>query len=319
MTNPDNAVGTNAAYGGRTSANAFNDGLASFGRGILNGWACLPSSGLKVTIGGQSGVRDVAIAQDDNGNNTTINNISGSPIEVTIGAAPGTNSRIDSIVAYVDNPPEGADTEADNPDACGLIVVPGTVSSSPSAPNNSTIRSAITADGGAGTTAYYVVIANILMSSGTTDITSNLITPGIGATVVGAFSRYINGTQSIIAWTGANLQVNNKDFDDVGCTYDSGTHAITITKGGVWVFTASAGVCGSGANNYGGLSLNVNNTTITTVRARGNSDFPASSTFSSVVMVKPGDVVTAFVAGSADVSNSTRQMSNFSGACIMPV
>lgn len=185
MTNPDNAIGTNAAYGGRTSANAFNDGLASFGRGILNGWACLPSSGLKVTIGGQSGVRDVAIAQDDNGNNTTINNISGSPIEVTIGAAPGTNSRIDSIVAYVDNPPEGADTEADNPDACGLIVVPGTVSSSPSAPNNSTIRSAITADGGAGATAYYVVLANVLMASGTTDITSNLISSGGNAQLDG--------------------------------------------------------------------------------------------------------------------------------------
>lgn len=185
MTNPDNAIGTNAAYGGRTSVNAFNDCIAGLSRGILSGWACVPSSGLKVNIGGVAGTRDVAIVQDDNGNNTTINNISGSPIEVTIGAAPGANSRIDSIVAYVDNPPEGSSDKVDNYEVCGLIVVAGTVAANPSAPDNSAIRSAITADGGAGATAYYVVLANVLMASGTTDITSNLISSGGNAQLDG--------------------------------------------------------------------------------------------------------------------------------------
>jgi len=177
-TNPNNAVGTNGAFGGRTSANAFNDGLAAYSRGILSGWGCTPSSGLTVTIGGDGNTRDVAIAEDNAGNKTTVNNISGSPVSVTVGNAPNNNSRIDSIVAYVDNPPTGTSTVTDNYGACGLIVVAGTVSSSPSAPTESAIRTAITADGASGTTAYYVVLANITVASGTTSITTSNIQAG---------------------------------------------------------------------------------------------------------------------------------------------
>ena len=55
MANPNNAVGTNGAFGGRTSVNAFNDVLATFtGRGVIQGWAVTPSTGLKVNVGGQS-------------------------------------------------------------------------------------------------------------------------------------------------------------------------------------------------------------------------------------------------------------------------
>lgn len=181
MTNPNNAVGTNGAYGGRTSVNAFNDDLSVYSRGIMSGWACTPSSGLVVTLGGDGTNRDVAIAQDNAGNKTTINNISGSPISVTIPAAPASNSRIDSIVAYVDNPPEGSATVADNPAACGLIVVSGTAAANPTAPIESTIRSKITADGASGATAYYVVLANVTIASGTTTITSSNITAGSNA------------------------------------------------------------------------------------------------------------------------------------------
>lgn len=178
MTNPNNSVGTNGAFGGRTSVNAFNDGIAAYSAGILSGWVCEPDSGLTVVLGGDGNTRDVAIAEDNAGNKTTINNISGSPISVTVGAAPNSNSRIDSIVAYVDNPPTGSSTATDNYGACGLIVVAGTVASTPVAPNESTIRSAITADGGSGTTAYYVVLANITIASGVTDLTSSEISAG---------------------------------------------------------------------------------------------------------------------------------------------
>lgn len=178
MTNPNNAIGTNGAFGGRTSVNAFNDGVASYSAGILSGWACEPSSGLTVILGGDGNTRDVAIAEDNAGNKTTINNISGSPVSVTIGAAPNTNSRIDSVVAYVNNPPTGTSTATDNYGACGLIVVGGTASSTPSAPSESAIRAAITADGASGTTAYYVVLANITISSGTTDLSSSNISAG---------------------------------------------------------------------------------------------------------------------------------------------
>ena len=176
--NPNNAVGTNAAYSGRTSVNAFNDDLAAYTSGVLSGWACVPSSGLTLALGGVSGTRDVAIAEDPAGNKTSINNISGSPISVTISAPPASNSRIDAIVAYVDNPPEGTSITADNPGACGLITVEGTAASTPVAPNESAIRTAITADGASGSTAYYVVLALVTVASGTTDITSDAIKAG---------------------------------------------------------------------------------------------------------------------------------------------
>lgn len=178
MTNPNNAVGTNAAYGGRTSVNAFNDDLTIYSRGILSGWSCSPKSGMTVQIGGNGSDRDAAVAEDNAGNKTSINNISGSPIDVTIPAAPATNNRIDLIVAYADNPPSGTSTVVDNPAACGIIVVSGTAASSPTAPTNATIRSAITADGASGSTAYYVILAQIRVGTGVTTIGSGVITQG---------------------------------------------------------------------------------------------------------------------------------------------
>lgn len=183
MTNPNNAIGTNGAFGGRTSVNAFNDVMGALSRGVLSGWACVPNSGLTVSLGGDGTTRDVAIAEDNAGNKTSINNISNSPVNVTIGAAPGANSRIDSIVAYVDNPPTGNASETDNPDACGLIVVEGTPASTPSPASDGAIRTAITADGASGTTAYYVVLAYITMANGTTDITANEIANGDSASL----------------------------------------------------------------------------------------------------------------------------------------
>ena len=188
MTNPSNAIGTNAAYGGRTSVNAFNDSLGTYTRGISSGWDCVPSSGLTVALGGNGSVRDVAVAQDNAGNKTSIDNISGAPINVTMSAAPGANSRIDAIVAYVDNPPQGSSTIADNYEACGIIAVSGTAAANPTAPNDSAIRSAITADGASGTTAYYVVLAYITMASGTTDIDGTMITRGNSSIVLGSYS-----------------------------------------------------------------------------------------------------------------------------------
>lgn len=182
MTNPNNAIGTNAAYSGRTSVNAFNDDLSAYTTGVLSGWACEPDSGMIVSLGGDGNTRDVAIAEDNSGNKTTINNISGSPVNVTLGTAPGSNSRIDAIVAYVDNPPQGVSNVADNPSACGIIAVAGTPSASPEAPNDSAIRTAITADGASGTTAYYVVLATVTVPTGTTDLIPGYIQQGVQAT-----------------------------------------------------------------------------------------------------------------------------------------
>lgn len=180
MTNPGNAVGTNAAYGGRTSVNAFNDILSAFsGPGILSGWRVSPKTGMTIQLGGDGVNKDVAVAEDDVGNRTSINNISGQPIDLAIAEAPSLGQRIDKIVAYVNNPPEGTTTVVDNPGACGLIKVEGEVAANnPTAPTESDIRTAIGADGGSSSTSYYVVLATILVTEGMTDITATNITQG---------------------------------------------------------------------------------------------------------------------------------------------
>lgn len=211
MTNPNDAVGTNAAYDGRTSVNAFNDNLAAYTSGILSGWACTPNSGLTVSLGGDGSTRDVAVAEDNAGNKTSINNISGSPIDVTMSAAPGSNSRIDLVVAYVDNPPQGVNTTADNPNACGIIKVTGTASSTPVAPNDTAIRTAITGDGASGATAYYAILAVITIPSGTTDITTSNIKSGPSAITANVdFSL-----------TGGNYSTTEQD---TGFTWIDGKH-----------------------------------------------------------------------------------------------
>lgn len=211
MTNPNDAVGTNAAYDGRTSVNAFNDDLAAYTSGILSGWACTPNSGLTVSLGGDGSTRDVAVAEDNAGNKTSINNISGSPIDVTMSAAPGSNSRIDLVVAYVDNPPQGVNTTADNPSACGIIKVTGTASSTPVAPNDTAIRTAITGDGASGATAYYAILAVITIPSGTTDITTSNIQAGPSAIT----------TNVDFSLTGGNYSTTEQD---TGFTWIDGKH-----------------------------------------------------------------------------------------------
>ena len=183
MANPNNAVGTNGAFGGRTSVNAFNDVLSAFsGRGIVSGWGCSPSNGLTVQLGGNGTDRDVAIAEDGSGNKTTVNNISQAPVQVTVNPAPASNSRVDAIVAYIEDSPQGSGV-TDNPDVVNLLVVSGTVASNPIVPNDNTIRTAITADGASGSTAYYVVLAQVTITNGTTDIDATMISAGTKATL----------------------------------------------------------------------------------------------------------------------------------------
>ena len=179
MTNPDNTVGTNAGYDGRTTPNAFNDILGAFTRGLVSGWACTPKSGMTVKLGGDGSTRDVAIAEDNAGNKTTINNRTATPVEITLAGAPATGNRIDSIVAYVDSGQSGQGaTDVDFPSITGIIAVSGTAAGTPTAPTEAQIRSAITNDGADGAGAFYVILANITVGQGVTTIGSGVITQG---------------------------------------------------------------------------------------------------------------------------------------------
>lgn len=184
MTNPNDAVGTPAAYDGRSSVKSFNDTTGAFTRGIISGWNCSPKAGMTVQIGGDGSNRDIAVAEDNSGNRTTIDNISESPIDVVISGAPSTGNRIDLIVAYVDANPQGDGATPDNPDAVGFITVSGTAASTPSAPDDTAIRTAITSDGATGASAYYVVLASIYVGTSITTIGAGAITQGTSSQVI---------------------------------------------------------------------------------------------------------------------------------------
>lgn len=192
MTNPENALGTNGAFGGRTSVNAFNDVLSAFrdvdsGAGIISGWEAEINDGQQLELGGKNGVRDVAVAEDPSGNLTTINNISGVPIALDLPAPPVAGTRYDMAVAYVVNPPQGTSTSADNPAACGIVVVDGGTDGASASGVDETIRQAITQDGAAGTTAYYVVLCQVLRTVGQVVISPGNILPGKDRSVGGKF------------------------------------------------------------------------------------------------------------------------------------
>lgn len=300
-TNPNNAVGTNAAYGGRTSVKAFNDNIGAYSRGIISGWACSPSSGMTVSLGGDGTTRDIAIAEDVAGNKTTINNISEAPISVTMGGAPSTNSRIDLIVAYVDNPPQGSATSIDNPGACGLIAVGGTAAADPVAPNDSAIRTAITADGASGSTAYYVVLATITIASGTTDLTSDNIAAGPSA---GIGSQNIDFTTlSMITLKGSygdsTVSANSKiSLDSVyGVVGDkltkSSDNGVKIGAGVTKVLVSASAFYSSNGSAYGWCRIQKNNsdTNQSAIANLTSSSYGTAAITPFILTVQENDVI----------------------------
>lgn len=256
-TNPNSAVGTNAAYGGRTSVKAFNDNIGAYSRGIISGWACSPSSGMTVSLGGNGTTRDIAIAEDVSGNKITINNISEAPISVTMSAAPSSNSRIDLIVAYVDNPPQGSATALDNPAACGLITVSGTAAANPVAPTESAIRTAITADGASGSTAYYVILAQITITARTTDIVAGNISAGSAAGI---------GSQNIDFKT---LSASGSNANEITVPYNAYRDVVSVDVSNIpngkkiLVFTSARLAWGGDNVTFNWNLTNQNNTNLT--------------------------------------------------------
>ena len=286
MTNPNNSVGTNAGYNGRTTPNAFNDILGIFDvPGIVSGWECAPKSGMTVQIGGGAS-RDVAIAEDNAGNRVTINNRSGAPIDVTLPGAPATGNRYDVIVAYVNNPINGAGaSDVDFPSQVGFIVVSGTVAANPNYPTDAQIEAAITADGGDGPNAYKVQLCSIFVGQGVTTIGSGAIEGGTEATInedLTLVSVYANDLRDEIIATRTTLFEGNRqgnttlsddwaNYDEIEITYaanSSGTQS-TIqrfpgTATDITIQTAVAG--GSNTAYLGFTRFSISGATLT----RGN-------------------------------------------------
>lgn len=225
MTNPDNIVRVRARNGGRASVYEANGWCQAYGSGILEGTGVVQNTvaNMTVLVGGSSSKPDVLIAQNPAGYKIALDLVGEQPVTIT---APASNSRISAIVAYTDDLAleSTEDTVTGSPASCGLIVVNGSTSASPSAPTDTQIRNAITSDGATGSQASYAIIATIRVASNTTSITDALITRNQ-----------------------AGVQSSKIDFS----TFDirTGTGALTLPAG-KWLVTAAANVLTSATGSF---------------------------------------------------------------------
>lgn len=243
MTNPNNIVRVRARNGGRASVYEANGWAQAFSTGILDGTGVTPNTtaDMTVLVGGSSTKPDVLIAQNPAGYKIALDIVGQQGVTIT---APSTNSRISSIVAYTDD--LALSTTEDNttgsPSSCGLIVVNGASAASPSAPDEATIRSAITADGAVGSQASYVVIANITVSSATTAITSTLIEKNKAGV-----------TSQNIDWATLNKAISTAAIDDNAVTTAKiADGSITTAK------LASPKIIAKGAKTIGSINPSTN-------------------------------------------------------------
>lgn len=180
MTNPDNIVRVRARNGGRASVYEANGWAQAYTSGLLEGNGVIQNTvaDMNVLVGGSSSKPDVVLAENPAGYKIALDLVGQQAITIT---APATNKRISAIVAYTDDLSlqSTEDTVTGSPASCGLIVVNGTAGANPSAPTDSQIRTAITADGATGSQAAYCVIATILVANNTTTITDSLITTNV--------------------------------------------------------------------------------------------------------------------------------------------
>lgn len=130
------------------------------------------SPNMSVTVGPGSARVSTGTYPTSYGYWVAIDTTTGSPVgeNVTITTAPSSNSRIDTIVAYVNVGATATTSPVNNPGMLVVAAVPGTVASSPVAPSNATIQSAISAAN------PFIKLANVLVGTSVTQINSGNIT-----------------------------------------------------------------------------------------------------------------------------------------------
>lgn len=173
-TNPDSIVRLHSRNGGRGSVLESNIPYQIYDNGLLhgNGVRSPETETLGIVVGGSAAAPDVVIATNPAGYKIALDLAGEANLMLS---DPTINNQIVSVVAYTDDLAAVSTdtTTTGNPSSCGLITVAGT--SSGVAPDDATIRSAITADGATGSQAAYAIIANITLPSGATFITDSMI------------------------------------------------------------------------------------------------------------------------------------------------
>ena len=142
-------------------------------RAYFSGFACTQTSpaGMSIQIGGGDEVDSAAIFISSD--RAVLLSTDGTPEKVTIPTAPASGSRIDAVVSYIDtSSPSAEDETPGTPEYVHTIVVSGTAASSPSAPTDSEIVSALPAGAGA----KYYRWCDVRVAQGATTITNSNIT-----------------------------------------------------------------------------------------------------------------------------------------------
>ena len=226
MTNPDNIVRVRARNGGRASVYEANGWAQGYTSGLLEGHGVTQntSADMNVLVGGSQTKPDVVLAENPAGYRVALDLVGQKAIAIT---APATNSRISAIVAYTDDLSltTTEDTVTGSPASCGLIVVNGTASVSPTAPTDNEIRTAITADGATGSQAAYAIIATIEVANDATMITNSLITTNKATIGINNFSF----APSVDANGWRKIPVSK----NLVLYFNEGTASVTV-GGGTW-------------------------------------------------------------------------------------
>ena len=281
MTNPDNIVRVRARNGGRASVYEANGWAQAYTSGLLEGNGVVQNTvaDMHVLVGGSTTKPDVVLAENASGYKVALDLIGQQPLTIT---TPASNSRISAIVAYTDDLALATteDSVTGSPASCGLIVVNGTASATPSAPNDTAIRSAITADGATGSQAAYCVIATILVANDTTTITDSLITNNpaqIGASNID-FATFNFTTDSL----SSNFTID---------TTEKTVLSVTVPDDGIWMVVLSGFAQSATTAGYYRPYLYINSTRVTEPALEASIDNRKNISQTTVQTLNKNDVV----------------------------
>jgi hypothetical protein len=239
---------------------------------------------------------------------------------VAISTADGSNPRITTIVGYVDQAASFNDSPANFPGGFTLAAVDGTPAGSPTAPSGATIQAAV------GGSNPYIILADVLVGTGVTQINSGNITDRRTWATTSARNlsnpykfraRPASDQTGITGSTWTTVTLGTEDYD-TGSNFASST--FTASTPGFYHFNVEVSTVTTAGTMQGmGLRLYKNGTT-TVVGGVADYDNNTSydiltRTLSDTIQLSAGDtvVVQAFISVSSGTAGVSANATKFSG------